>query len=70
MRLVWTTTALRRLDENAQRIADDNPDRARAWVDEVFAKVEGLTDFPEVGRIVPELGKPHVRELLSANYRV
>jgi toxin ParE1/3/4 len=63
MRLVWTTTALERLDEIAQQIAADDPNRARSFV-------EGLATFPEMGRVVPELGKPHIRELLFASYRI
>jgi toxin ParE1/3/4 len=32
--------------------------------------VERLTDFPESGRVVPELGAPQVRELIFGAYRV
>ena len=70
MTIVWTTTALKRLDEIARQIARDDPERARTWVDEVFARVEGLKEFPQMGRVVPELGKPHIRELIFDNYRV
>jgi plasmid stabilization system protein ParE len=40
------------------------------WVDAVFEKVEILKSNPEVGRILPELGKDAVRELIFGNYRI
>jgi plasmid stabilization system protein ParE len=70
MKVTWTTTALRRLDGYAQEIARDDRKRARAWVDEVFAAVARLEQFPESGRIVPEFGKPGIRELICRNYRI
>jgi plasmid stabilization system protein ParE len=39
-------------------------------VDAVFEKVEILKSNPEVGRILPELGKDAVRELIFGNYRI
>lgn len=70
MKISWTTTALRRLEGFAQQIARDDADRARAWVDEVFASVARLEQFPESGRIVPEVGKPSIREILFGHYRI
>jgi toxin ParE1/3/4 len=70
MRIIWTTTALRRLDAIAQEIAHDDPERARTWVDDVFASVARIGQFPESGRVVPEVGKPNIREILFGNYRI
>lgn len=33
-------------------------------------KSEKLNSFPEVGRIVPEIGDPNIRELLIYSYRL
>lgn len=70
MRISWTTTALRRVSGYAQEIARDDPERARVWVDEVFARVIRLEQFPESGRIVPEVGKRTIREILFGNHRI
>ena len=70
MKISWTTTALRRIDGYAQQIARDNPQRAREWIDAVFGAVARLEQFPESGRIVPEVGKPEIREVLFENYRI
>jgi len=34
------------------------------------AAVERLRDFPESGRVVPELGEPRVREVIHGAYRI
>jgi len=39
-------------------------------VDGIFAKVELLLTFPEMGRVVPELGRPTVREVFYRHYRI
>ena len=35
-----------------------------------MAAVDGLGEFPESGRVVPELGDPSVREVVVGAYRV
>ena len=70
MKIVWTTTALRRIADIASEIARDDPDRARDVVSRIFDKVETLLEFPELGRLVPEVGKPHIRELFVEPYRI
>lgn len=70
MRIVWSPLALERVEETARYIADDNPDAALRWVDNLFASVGRLAEFPESGRMVPEVGSPRIRELISGAYRV
>ena len=54
----------------ARYIAKDNPDAAIRWVNELFEAVERLADFPESGRVVPEVGVRRIRELIFGAYRV
>jgi len=70
MQVVWTDPALDRVEESALYIAADDPAAALRWVDELFAAVERLADFPESGRVVPELGAREVREVVFGAYRV
>ncbi len=70
MKVVWSPLALERVEETARYIAEDNPDAAVRWVDDLFAKVERLADFPESGRMVPEVKSPRIRELIFGAYRV
>lgn len=70
MKIVWSPLALERVEDIARYIADDNPDAAVRWVDDLFASVERLADFPKSGRMVPEVGSPRIRERIFGAYRV
>jgi len=45
-------------------ISRDRPDAARKWAEGVFDAVDELANFPDQGRVVPEVGRPSVRELI------
>ena len=66
----WSPLAISRLTETAEYIALDDPVAAARWVDKMFVLVEGLSDFPERGRRVPEIGSKSIREIISGNYRI
>jgi plasmid stabilization system protein ParE len=70
VKIVWSPLALERVEDTARYIAEDNPDSAVRWVDDLFATVDRLADFPKSGRIVPEVGSPRIRELIFGTYRV
>ena len=70
MRIIWSPLALERIREQSHYIARDNPGAARRWIGEVFDSVGQLEDFPNSGRIVPELDDPDTRELLVRGHRV
>ncbi|MDZ7751442.1 MAG: type II toxin-antitoxin system RelE/ParE family toxin [Gammaproteobacteria bacterium] len=70
MRVEWSPLALDRVSDIARYIAKDNPNAAERWVDELFESVERLADFPEIGRVVPEVGVRRIRELIFGAYRV
>lgn len=59
-----------RVSEIARYIARDNPDAAERWVNELFDSVERLAEFPESGRVVPEVGVRRIREVIFGAYRV
>lgn len=51
-------------------IARDDPKAARRWVTDLFDRVNQLRRFPESGRVVPEGGRPNIRELIMGRYRI
>ncbi|MFT4177211.1 MAG: type II toxin-antitoxin system RelE/ParE family toxin [Luteolibacter sp.] len=51
-------------------ISADNPPRAQSFALQLIAKVEGLQNFPEIGRIVPERKDPLIREIIFHSYRI
>ena len=51
-------------------IAQDSLEYALLFYEQVREKVENLTRFPKMGRKVPELDDPNIRELILRNYRL
>ena len=66
----WTLQASGDLDSIAEFIAKDSPQYARLFVTDIFQAVERLREFPQSGRIAPELNDPIVREIILGNYRL
>ena len=46
------------------------PGRRRALGERAVRSVERLGDFPEIGRVVPEVGVRRIRELIFGAYRI
>lgn len=70
MKIIWSPLAIERVSDIAEYIAEDNISAAMKWIDELFKKIEQLNEFPESGRVVPEMKISHIRELLFRNYRI
>jgi toxin ParE1/3/4 len=70
MKIVWSPLSLQRVQEIADYIALDTISAANKWIDSILDKVSILKSNPEIGRIVPEIEKPGIRELLHGNYRI
>lgn len=70
MRIEWSPLALARIEEIAGFIAQDRPERAAEWIEEIFAVVQRLEPFPESGREVPEVRRGTIREVIHGRYRI
>ena len=70
MRVQWSPLAIERIAEIAAFIAEDNPPAAEKWVQDAFARVGQLRQFPKSGRRIPESPRPDLRELVWGNYRI
>ena len=70
MRIVWTTTALRRVADIVADLEVRDASHARETLTRIFEAVDVLTKFPEMGRVVPEVGKQHIREIFLEPYRI
>ena len=64
MRVVWTFFAVERANEAAAYIARDKPEAALKWLEGLFDATKNLADFPQSGRVVPEIGLPEYREIV------
>ncbi|MBY8033801.1 MULTISPECIES: type II toxin-antitoxin system RelE/ParE family toxin [Vibrio] len=68
--IIWTEPALSDLNDIAEYIALENVAAAKQLVQTIFAKVERLENFPESGRIPPELAHLSYRELVVNPCRI
>jgi plasmid stabilization system protein ParE len=69
-RLVWSPEAADDLQEVTAYIARDSAAYARAVATKILATTKSIRQFPEIGRVVPELDSERVRERFVYSYRV
>jgi plasmid stabilization system protein ParE len=70
MRVIWSYVAVGNLIENSRYIAKENPDAARAVINDIYEAGNRIKEFPDKGRIVPEIGKSNVKEIFCRSYRI
>ena len=68
--VLWMPSAIEDLQSIREYIGRDSVFYADKFVDDVFSATEKLEVFPEIGRVVPELGLPSVREIFHGSYRI
>jgi toxin ParE1/3/4 len=69
--ITFAVSAVKDLEEiRAWYVDQQVPDVGERLLGEVFAHVERLAAFPESGRIVPEFGAAHLRELIHPPFRI
>lgn len=69
-KVVLTPQAQDDLREIVSFIARQNPERARSFGHELIDHALTLTEWPERGRMVPEISDPNVREIVHRPYRI
>jgi toxin ParE1/3/4 len=69
-KVILTPQSLGDLEEIVTFIARDNPERARTFGNELIDRALSIATFPEIGRVVPEIGEPAVREIIHGSYRI
>jgi len=68
--VILTPQSLDDLKNIISFIARDNPERAHSFGNELVDHALSIGNFPELGRIVPELGDDAVREIICGRYRI
>lgn len=68
--VIWTEQAYSDLHAIYDYVAVDSERYAKILTDKLFDRTQVLASFPEMGRIVPEVGSLTVRELIEGNYRI
>ncbi len=70
MKVVWSPLAEARALEAVDHIAQERPQAAAAWLEELLNRVATLDRFAKRGRVVAEIGNAAYRELLHGPYRI
>ncbi len=68
--IIWTEPALTDLNDIAEYISLDKISAAKRLVQKVFSSIERLKDFPESGRVPPELEDSRYREIIVGPCRI
>ncbi|MFB3893185.1 MAG: type II toxin-antitoxin system RelE/ParE family toxin [Phycisphaerae bacterium] len=68
--VTWSPEALQDLDDIAAFIARDSEYQASAFVQRLIDAANRLAEFPEAGRVIPELSHGRFRELIEGDYRI
>ena len=70
MKVIWSPQAIEDLNRIVDLIALDKKEAATRWAKGVEAKVSRLRRFPLSGKMVSELGRQEIREMIVGSYRV
>lgn len=69
-KIVWTKLALEDIIDIEEYIAKNSKLYAQLTIENFFKRVKMLINFPQAGRVVPEINKTKIRELIEGNYRI
>ncbi len=68
--ITWTDQALADLEAVCLYMARDAPRYAELFARRVFQVTGRLAAFPRLGRVVPEIDRDDIREVIVQSYRV
>ncbi len=70
MLVEWSNFARNDLDDLVRYISRDSAFYAKRFGEKVVLATQGLQDFPESGRMIPEADDQTLREIIVQGYRV
>ncbi len=70
MTVRWSKRALRQAVNAGLFVVRDRPLTTLRWGEELISAMWNVGEFPESGRVVPEIGNPRVREVIHRDVRV
>src|SRR5258708_1357292 len=68
--IIWSQRASEDLEAIAVYIAQDSEAYAKSVIRTILQKVRLLSDFPFIGRTVPEFEDDSIREIFAHSYRI
>ena len=70
MKVAWSYVALGNLIEANKYMSSENPEAARKVINDIYETGNKIKEFPEKGRIVPEIRRKNIREVFCFEYRI
>jgi addiction module RelE/StbE family toxin len=70
VKIVWTEISIHDLKEIFEYIAEDSEKYASITSLKIYSRVQDIIGNPHIGRIVPELNKKDIREIIEGKYRI
>jgi toxin ParE1/3/4 len=70
MKVKFLISAMEDMRSIKAYIGRDNPEAAVRIIKKIKSAIKHLEEFPNSGRIIPELNNPQIREVIILNYRV
>jgi plasmid stabilization system protein ParE len=70
LKVIWSEQALTRLVDIQDFVIRANPTAAERLVHRIVERGDGLSRFPQMGRVVPELPGTGIREIIEGHYRI
>ena len=69
-KIIWAPSALDDIESIARYIERDSVDQAALFVTRIIEMTDHLEEFPESGRVIPEINNDDCRELIYGAYRI
>ena len=69
-KIIWAPSALKDIESIAEYIERDSVDQAALFVTRIIAMTDRLAEFPQSGRIIPEINQKDCREIIYGAYRI
>ena len=69
-RLNWTDQSVSDLVNIADFIGKDSGKYAKLTIAKIRLSARRVSDYPMLGRVVPEINLPEIREIIVGNYRL
>jgi plasmid stabilization system protein ParE len=68
--VIWSLPSKKDLEQIFDYIAKDSKYYAKSVASRIIEKTDQLSEFQEMGRVVPEIDDPNIRELIVYSYRL
>jgi plasmid stabilization system protein ParE len=70
VKLLWSAQARDELAGIAEYISESSEAVARRWITRLRSQAKRAVRFPKSGRVVPEIGREDLREIVFRGYRI